>query len=51
MAAEPEAATEAPGEDGEAPASTEAAESTEPQAVAQPGGDDDAAEQQSSAAE
>jgi small subunit ribosomal protein S1 len=50
-AGEPEAATEALGEDGEAPASTEAAESTEPQAVAQPGGDDDAAEQQSSAAE
>jgi small subunit ribosomal protein S1 len=50
-APEPEAANEAPDEDGEAPASTEAAESTEPQAVAQPEGDDDAAEQQSSAAE
>ena len=49
--AEPQAEVQAPDGDGDAPASTEAAESTEPQAVAQPDGDDDAAEQQSSAAE
>jgi small subunit ribosomal protein S1 len=50
-AAEPEAAIEAPAEDAATPASTQAAESTEPQAVAQPEGDDDAAEQQASAAD
>jgi small subunit ribosomal protein S1 len=50
-AAEPEAAIEAPAEDADTSSSTQAAESTEPQAVAQPEGDDDAAEQQASAAE
>jgi small subunit ribosomal protein S1 len=50
-AAEPEAAIEAPAADAATPASTQAAESTEPQAVAQPEGDDDAAEQQASAAD
>jgi small subunit ribosomal protein S1 len=50
-AAEPEAAIDAPAEDADTSSSTHAAESTEPQAVAQPEGDDDAAEQQASAAE
>jgi small subunit ribosomal protein S1 len=48
-AAEPEGASDAPAED--APDSIEAAESTEPQALAQPESDDDAAKQRSSAAE
>ena len=48
---EPEAVIEAPTQDADTPASPQAAESTGPQVVEQPGGDDDAAEQQPSAAE